>query len=323
LLRDIDATEFLQAVTLWYTYKLRETDLKAGKSGASLHPVSAKRHDMLQLPLQVWKDLADPIERGFCSAAKFLSMECIYDRRELPYSTQIVPLAAVMACMQDQNRWREHRVYKKLARWYWCGVLGEWYGSAADTQLANDYEDLMRWINDDAAIPRTVKEAFFQPDRLDTLYSRTSAVYKGIHVLILREGAKDWYWKGEIRKLNMHKVNLDIHHIFPKAWCEANGIPKELYDSVLNKTSISYRANRKIGDDPPSIYLPRIQNEKEVQLNDAEMDELLASHALSPTLMRKDDFHGFIEDRRQRLLALIEKAMGKPVIQAARADLTS
>lgn len=62
------------------------------------------------------------------------------------------------------------------------------------------------------------------------------------------------------------------------------------------------------------MYLPRIQNEKQVQLNDEKMDAILESHALSPQLLRQDDFERFIEDRRKRLLKLIEKAMGKRII---------
>lgn len=44
------------------------------------------------------------------------------------------------------------------------------------------------------------------------------------------------------------------------------------------------------------------------------MDALLASHALEPALLRSDDFDRFVEDRRRRLVALIERAMGKQVI---------
>ena len=43
------------------------------------------------------------------------------------------------------------------------------------------------------------------------------------------------------------------------------------------------------------------------------MDALLASHALEPALLRDDDFDRFVEDRRRRLVALIERAMGKQV----------
>jgi len=108
-------------------------------------------------------------------------------------------------------------------------------------------------------------------------------------------------------------VALDIHHIFPQVWCKKNSIPKESYDSILNKTPLSYKANRKIGGDAPSVYLPRIQSEKQVQLSAEQMDDLLSSHALDPARLRTDDYEGFIADRRKRLSTLIAGAMGKPV----------
>ena len=309
MLKGIEAPEFLQAVTLLHTHELKKADIEAGKTGKQAKPVSAKRGDVLQLPLESWKQWAPEVERGFIQAAKFLKKEAFYARKELPYSTQLIPLAAVMARLQD--RWLEPRIYDKLSRWYWCGVLGELYGGAVETRMANDYEELLQWFEDDAMVPRTVKDAFFQQERFDTLRSRLSAAYKGINVLILREGAKDWFWKATIRELDANEIALDIHHIFPKDWCIKQGIPRERYDSILNKTSISYKANRKIGGDAPSAYLPKIQHEKQVQLSDEEMDKLLESHVLSAKLLRENRFDEFIEDRRQRLLVLIEKAMGK------------
>jgi len=139
-------------------------------------------------------------------------------------------------------------------------------------------------------------------------------------VLVLREGSKDWFWKASIKELDADEIALDIHHIFPRVWCEKQGIEREKYDSILNKTPVSYKANRKIGGDAPSRYLPRIQGEKQVGLSDAEMDELLASHALAPDLLREDAFDDFMEDRRRRLCRLVETAMGKAVVQVAEDD---
>ena len=116
--------------------------------------------------------------------------------------------------------------------------------------------------------------------------------------------------------MDAEEIALDIHHIFPRD-CEKQGIEKERYDSVLNKTPISYKANRKIGGDAPSRYVPRLQGEKEVALNDSEMDELLASHALAPDLLRRNAFEDFAEDRRRRLSRLVEVAMGKPVVHVS------
>ncbi|GAB4253215.1 MAG: DUF262 domain-containing protein [Saprospiraceae bacterium] len=312
LLEGTQATEFLQAITLIHTHEQKMADLASGKSGKQLRPVSAKRGDVLQLPLDAWKQWADEVEKGFQLAGNFLRKECIYNRRELPYSTQVIPLAAVLA--RIGNRWLEPRIYDKLARWYWCGVLGELYGGAVDTRIANDYEELLQWFDDDDSVPRTVRDASFQPDRLDTLRSRLSAAYKGINVLVLRKGARDWFWKATIHELDTNEVALDIHHIFPKAWCEANAIKRDVYDSILNKTPISYLANRKIGGDAPSRYLRRIQNEPQVRLTDPEMDELLESHALSAELLRSDKFSEFLKDRRSRLLEVIEQAMGKKIV---------
>lgn len=313
LLKGTEATEFLQAISLLHTHEARQADLNAGKTGKQVRPVSAKRADVLQLPLSAWQQWADELEAGFRLVGRFLRKECFYGRRELPYSTQLVPLATVLARLGD--RWLEPRIYDKLARWYWCGVLGELYGGAVETRMANDYEELLRWFEDDEAIPRTVRDASFQPDRFDTLRSRLSAAYKGINILVLREGSKDWFWKASIRELDANEIALDIHHIFPRNWCESQGISRDEYDSILNKTPISYKANRKIGGDAPSQYLPRIQQEKQVGLTDDDMNALLASHAITPALLRADQFQQFIEDRRRQLAALIEKAMGKQVSQ--------
>lgn len=309
LLQGIEAPEFLQAVTLLYTHELRKKDIKAGKTGKQVKPVSAKRVDILQLPLDAWNNWSNDVEKGFMLAAKFLKKEAFYARKELPYSTQLVPLAAVLARLED--RWLEPRIYEKLSRWYWSGVLGELYGGAVETRMANDYEELLKWFEDSELLPRTVKDASFQAERFDTLRTRNSAAYKGINILVLREGAKDWFWKASIQELDAIEISLDIHHIFPQDWCIKQGIKREEYDCILNKTPISYKANRKIGGVAPSVYLPKIQNEDQVQFTSEEMDKLLISHALSPELLRNDSFEAFIEDRRHRLLNLIGNAMGK------------
>ena len=311
LLRDIEATDFLQAITLIHTYQRKLTDIEDGKTGKKVRPVSAKRADVLELPLTAWKHWADQVEQGFKMVGKFLRKESFFIQREIPYRTQIVPLAAILTKLGE--RWLEPRIYDKLARWFWCGVLGEMYGGAVETRIANDYEELLNWFESEEDLPRTVQDATFQPDRFYTLRSRLSAAYKGINVLILREGAQDWFWKAGIQELDTNEVSLDIHHIFPRKWCKLNKKLSKIYDCILNKTPLSYKANRKIGGDSPSLYLQRIQKEKQVKLNDEEMDNLLASHAINPILMRNNDFEKFITDRKDRLGQLIAKAMGKQI----------
>ena len=216
-----------------------------------------------------------------------------------------------MALVGDNERWREPRINEKLARWYWCGVLGELYGGAVETRIANDVEELLNWIEEDAEQPRTIGDATFQIDRLASLSSRLSAAYKGINVLVLREGAKDFFWKANIRDLEADEVALDIHHIFPRDWCEKQGIAPRVYDSIINKTPISYKANRMIGGTAPSQYLSKLQEHPQVRLDDEGMNKLLVSHYIPVDALRADDFHAFYELRQRTLLQLIEKTIGK------------
>jgi len=317
LLKGTEATEFLQAVTLLHTKERKAHDIREGKTGKQVRPVSAKRADVLDLPLAAWEEFADRVERGFKLAGQFLKKQSFYARKEIPYRTQIIPLAAVLSRLED--RWLEPKIYGKLSRWFWCGILGELYGGAVETRIANDYEQLLGWLENDESQPRTVFDANFQSDRFYTLRTRQSAAYKGINTLVLREGAKDWFWKAGIQELDINEMSLDIHHIFPEKWCRSQRTPIEpgLYNCILNKTPLSYKANRKIGGDAPSVYLKGIQDEPTVQLNDDEMNRLLTSHAVGPSFMRTDDFEGFISDRIKRLSRLIERAMGKPVSETA------
>src|SRR5271166_2578419 len=309
-LTSIEPRDFLQAIALLHTYEARKADIAAGKTGKSVSAVSAKQAAILNLKLSTYLHWAERVEAGFKTAAKFLRKELVLTTRDLPYQTQTVPLAAVLTHVQE--RWLEPKIYEKLSRWYWCGVFGELYGGAVETRIANDVEEILAWI-EGGGEPRTVTEANFQPGRLNTLRSRLSAAYKGLHVLIQREGSKDFFWKASIRDLEAEEVAIDVHHIFPKQWCEERKIVAAEFDSIIDKTPISYKANRMIGGNAPSYYLRALQNHKQVGLDDADMDGLVRSHRVNPQTLRSDDFDAFYEDRGRELCTIIERAMGKKI----------
>jgi hypothetical protein len=309
VLSQVESTDYLQAVSMLYTLDLRRADVAAGRTGKAVQPVSAKRASILAMPLAAYQAWADEVEAGFLLAAKFLRKECVKNPRELPYRSQLAPLASVLAHIRE--RWLEPRIYQKLSQWYWCGVLGELYGSTIETRIANDVEDLLHWIEDDGSVPRTIAEASFSPDRLDTMTSRLSAAYKGLNMLVLREGAQDFFWKAKIQELDDEELALDIHHIFPQDWCEKKGIKRATYNTIVNKTPISYKANRMIGGNAPSSYLSKLQTHAQVQLGDEQMNSILSTHYVDPATLRSDDFSAFYAARKAALVKVVERAMGK------------
>lgn len=315
LLRDLEPTDFLQGLSLLHTYEKRKADIAAGRTGKDATAVSAKREHVLSLPLASYRAWADKLADGFFTADRFLRMEGFHHPKFLPYRSQLIPLAAAMVHLGE--RWLEPVIREKLARWYWCGVLGELYGGAVETRIALDLQNILSWIDEPAASePVTVVAAGFQASRLDTLRTRTSAAYRGIYVLLQRQGSKDFFWKARMVDLDRDECKIDIHHIFPRDWCESQNIQPRVFNSIINKTPISYKANRMIGGKAPSRYLLQIQEHPQVQISAEDHNSILRTHLIDPALLRTDDFASFYAARKAALLAQIEQAMGKAVVTA-------
>lgn len=299
VLEAVDGTSFLTAVTLLASYRRHLAQKTA---------VSCKRADVLKLDLADFKALEAALELGFKRAAELLAEEKIFDERSLPYATQLIPLSAI--CAHLGERTTLHGIKQSLLRWYWSGVLGELYGGANETRFAMDMQDVVASV-DGGTEPRTVRDANFTPTRLLSLQSRLAAAYKGLAALLMKHGGRDFV-SGTPIDLNTYFNNaIDIHHIFPRAWCEKQNLPKDKWNSVINKAPLAAGTNRFISGDAPSVYLSRIQKAKQVPPQ--RLDEFLASHVIPVTSLREDDFDAFIRLRAGALLTLIEAATGKTV----------
>lgn len=73
---------------------------------------------------------------------------------------------------------------------------------------------------------------------------------------------------------------------------------------------MEFDRHQSTGGRSPSKYVPTLQHKAGISAG--ELDEILTSHAIDPEALRADDFDRFFEDRRRRLLDMIESAMGKP-----------
>src|SRR5690554_1479165 len=164
----------------------------------------------------------------------------------------------------------------KLMQWYWCGVFGELYGSANETRYALDIVQVVEWILNNGEVPKTIFDANFIPSRLNTLRTRNSAAYKGVYAVLMDQNTRDWLSGTKIDFSTYFSEAIDIHHIFPVAWCNKNNILREDYDCIINKTPLSGRTNRIVSGDAPSKYLDRLK--KNAGVNDVEFEEILMSH---------------------------------------------
>jgi len=308
VLNNTSNTDLIQAITLYSTFKKRIGLISSGIND-SIPAVSAKRKEMLNLSLAEYKKYRNEIVNGFIKASKILVENHIYNSRDLPYSTQLVPMAAILAKLGDKIDNVGNK--NKLMQWFWCGVFGELYGAANETRYASDLLQVTEWIENNTEEPKTIYEAYFSPSRLNTLRTRNSAAYKGVYAILMGDNIKDWLSATKIDFSTYFLESIDIHHIFPVAWCEKNKINRGDYDCIINKTPLSGHTNRIVSGDAPSKYLERLK--KHAGVSDEEFNDILLSHVVNPDYMYNDDFYGFFNNRKELILQRIENAMKKPI----------
>jgi len=309
LLAHVSDTDIIQAITLLSTYNRKLAKARENIQNEELPAISCKRKEMLNLTLQDYLKYRDSVVQGFIKASKLLTEHHIFTARDLPYNTQLIPLSSILAVMGDKADNVGNK--NKLMQWFWCGVFGELYGSANETRYALDLPQVIEWIESNGPEPKTIYDANFSPSRLHTLKTRNSAAYKGVYALLMDDNTKDWLSATRIDFSTYFSESIDIHHIFPVAWCEKNGIRRNDYDSIINKTPLSGRTNRIVSGDAPSKYLIRIQ--KRAGVDDANFQSILKSHVLSSDFLYADDFQSFFNDRKEQIVKRIERIMNKTI----------
>ena len=306
-------TDFLQTVTLVSTYFRRR-----GRRGADPYTqpaASCKRKDILDLPLAEYEEWSPRVVDAYHWTSRFLRRQCVFQVSDIPYSTQLVALAAIRAVLGEEADTEE--ASEKIARWYWCGVFGEQYGGSPETRLPQDLEQVVAWVRGERE-PASVGEAIFREARLGTMRTRNSAAYKGLYALLLQQGCKDWtHNRDPIDETIFREHGVGISQIFPKSWCSKNGIPGEQCDSIVNKTLLTDRTSQIVRKRSPRSYLRSLATD--TGLPDNWLDDIIATHLIDPGALRDEDFPLFYKKRATRLCELIEAAMGKSAIPAAEA----
>lgn len=300
VLAGLENTDFLQTVSLL----------------ASLHgpgATTARKEDILNLKLTDYLKWAPLAREALVWSAGFLDSLHIHVAGDLPYPKQLVPLTAIKVVLGNDAD--IHGVHRRLQQWFWCGVLGELYGGAIESRFARDVEQVPKWASavGGSAVPqpKTVEDANFFESRLHSMRTRNSAAYKGVYALLMAKDTRDWMFNQPFDKAAFLAMQVDVHHIFPKAWCLKNGIDADRRESIVNKTPMAKKTNIRLSGNAPSHYIKGLESAVGIPADD--LDQIIANHQISVSALRADDFDAFFVARREALAGLIEEAMGKHV----------
>lgn len=293
----LDETAFLTTVTLYTTYYKKTM-------------TTCKKKDVLSLSFDDYQKNKNSVIEGFKLARKFVLTQHVFRKRDLPYNTQLIPLAAICAVI-GEGLFNKPKTQSILEQWFWCGILGEMYGGANETRYANDIEDIVKEINGESSQNRTINAALFSSVRLLSLQTRNSAAYKGIMALLYKAKCQDFMQGTTMDIVKSMDETPDIHHIFPEAYCIKMGYKKEKWNSIVNKTPLLAASNRAIGGSAPSNYSKKVI--KSAEIDDKEYIKRVTSNLVDYDKFIQDDFDGYFINRAKDILVLIEKAMGKKV----------
>jgi len=186
----------------------------------------------------------------------------------------------------------------KLLYWYLHSALWGRFSGSTESVLNRDLEILEEQR---AGVDGLIAELrvwrgdlTVQPDHFSG-WSLGARFYPMLYLLSRVRGACDLLSGLEIRKGLLGKMSqLEVHHIFPKAFLYKHGYSKAEVNAVANFCLLTKDCNLEISDKEPSEYLPHYEN-----LHPG----VLASQWIpqNPRLWEWENYREFLEKRRALL----------------------
>lgn len=310
-LDDIGKTQFLSAVALYHTFKNGKAD--------------GHREAILSLSLADYARGSSAVVAGFVEAAKFMRERCIINTRQVPNNYQLVPLAVIIALLNEHGDILTHRsAWDRLNQWFWNCVFGELYAApSAIVRAAIDVDQVVPWvlaaagIGNDTEVPRSIRQARLTESRLLSA-GPNSGLYKGIFALIMGRGAKDWRTAQPFNADTYEELGTHFRPVFSQRWCYEHGISDVLANSVLNRTPMGRRTWVMAEGNSPARYAYRLQSKS--MMDDAQFDEVVSGHLIDPKFLLSANAEEYFRDRRKQVVTMIEEAMGKEAIRDVDED---
>ena len=204
-----------------------------------------------------------------------------------------------------------------IGRWFaFVSVTGR-YSSSPESIMEEDLVRL-REIKDgdgagfvqtlESAIESEFTEDFWNftlPARLESSNIRTITSFMAAQCKL---GAKALYSELSVADLlnperQSTRKDLEVHHLFPKAWLKANGVTNQReYNQIANQTLVEWSINSEISDKDPAEYAPTYEQNTD--------DQARTLHAM-PERWWEMDYQEFLTARRKLMAGVIRKAFEK------------
>ena len=191
----------------------------------------------------------------------------------------------------------------RLLYWYVHTLLWGRYSASTESVLNKDLEAIepANESGDNGALDNLI--ANLRDNRGDLRLnendfsgsSRGNRFYPLLYMMTRACHAKDWGTGDELTNhLLGHLSQLQIHHFFPKALLYKHGYRKRKVNAIANFTFLTQETNLEVSKRDPAEYVPHYQE---------RTPGAIETHWIStdPELLKLENYHDFLADRRKRL----------------------
>ena len=204
-------------------------------------------------------------------------------------------------------------------RWYTMAVLtGRYVGGATESAMEEDLARI-KGVESADAFERALESAMATeltndfwdvtlPSRMETSSTRALSSFFAAQSVL---GAKAMFSTLSVSELldpsaASTKSDLEIHHLFPKAWLQRNGVTDAReYNQIANMALLEWSANIEVGAEAPADYAPRLEGR--MNWTEAERAQVYRLHAL-PDDWWDLDYEDFLQQRRALMADVIREA---------------
>ena len=252
-----------------------------------------------------WEKIVD----GTKELVAFLEEQKIFDNERLPTETILAPIAAVFSELPDDQD-RKGNIKTLMKKYLWSAFFTDRYDRSIPTRILQDFRSIKKFtdqgipeneipIFDEKQFPLPTEELLEEsgwPKKKDRLA-------RGILLLSLRKGAKDFADNSEVNRRNI-KIR-EYHHLYPAALLNRQGVDENTASKALNCALITWKTNRTISDKDPLTYLKDRTNVS--HLGEKEIEHRLSTHLVDYEMLKAGDYKEYIEHRAKELKVIIDK----------------
>ena len=197
------------------------------------------------------------------------------------------------------GRFPDQATLARLLHWYVSVAIWGRFSGPVETVINQDLGALAA-ADPLEALLRNLRQS--QGDRVvthenfDLNYNR-ARFYPMLYTMSRIQDARDWGTGGRLRHHGLgDHTNLELHHIFPKAYLRRNHVSASDANNLGNIAFQTRETNRRIGSTPPAEYMPEVAS---------DWPGALASQwiPMSRELWQVENYHEFLEARRRLLAA--------------------